>query len=80
MAEIATYRCSNTRCLYTVRLSSGIGGRVELVCLSCRTVTAQSYERPCEACGAELFEEPLSRACPRCKAGALTLPHISELR
>lgn len=79
MAEIATYRCSNARCLYTVRLSSGIRGRTELVCFGCMAVTAQSHERPCEACGAELFQEPLSRPCPRCNAGALTLPHISDL-
>lgn len=79
MAEIATYKCTNYRCLYTVRLSSGIMGRTELFCFGCRKVTAQSHERPCDECGAQLHQKPLSRACPRCKAGTFAMPHISAL-
>ncbi len=91
MAEIATFMCSNVQCRMTMRLAHDFPvwdatrefvtrHRSETFCITCKKVVEYTNENACTVCDSDVEIENYNRACPRCKTGTFTMPHLSIMK
>lgn len=89
MAEIATFKCTNRKCLLTLYVARDfpvwdqartavVRHRSETFCIACNKVVEYADDL-CAVCAGSVITENLGRACPRCTTGSFSMPHISVL-